>query len=540
MRFNSALISVYKKEGIEEFASFLSKHCTQLISTGGTAKKLQSVGLTPTTVENVTDFPEILAGRVKTLHPKIHAGILAKRKDVSHMNILKKNVIPQIDIVVVNLYPFSEIKKKAGEDEGKTLEGIDIGGPTLIRAAAKNFKDVMPVIDPSDYELVISFIKNNKVDIEFRRYLAKKAFDHTKFYEHQISEYFKTSTLVMQKVETEDCIFKDGPETEPFASKKTSLESQIPLVFTRSNNLRYGENPHQLAAAYHLDHAGGLLNAKLVQGESLSFNNLVDADTAVNCCKSLNEPAAVIVKHANPCGVAIAKNNVDAFSFARSTDPKSSFGGVLALNSELDKKLAGAIKKYFFEVVIAPSISLAAKEILKEKNNLRLLCSSKLFSKETLSAGILDIKKILGGYLIQLDEEQNSGLELKVVTKKEPTKKEFDDLMFAWKISKWVKSNAIVFCKDQKTLGIGAGQMSRIDSTNIAIMKAKEFSHSLTGSAVASDAFFPFRDGLDLISKTGASCVIQPGGSKNDKEVIAVANDNDISMIFTNLRQFRH
>ncbi len=525
MKIRNALISVYLKDGIEEFAKALLENNLKIISTGGTSSILEKNGIATTKVEELTNFPEILDGRVKTLHPKIHGGILAKRDNNNHVRTLQSHNITLIDIVVVNLYPFSEIKKKVNSDENKTLEGIDIGGPTLIRAAAKNYKNVLVVVDPNDYESVNNAIKENKIDLNFRRYLAFKAFEHTLNYESQINSHFQ-ELIDIHNID----------------SKKHKNPKIINLNLTKKNDLRYGENPHQTAASYIKtgNTSVGLLDSNQIQGKPLSFNNLVDSDTAVNCVKMLKNPASVIVKHANPCGVAEALTLEKAFVFSKSTDPISSFGGVVAFNSKIEDKLALLIIESFFEVVIAPSISESAIQIFKSKKRLRVLISQKIFSNDE-NDNELDIKKINGGYLIQTkDFIDSKTIFSNIVTQRKPSNNEIEDLIFAWNVSHWIKSNAIVFCKSKITLGIGAGQMSRVDAVKIATIKAKESSKSLKGSVVASDAFFPFQDSIDILASEGASCIIQPGGSIKDDEIIKAANEKNIAMIFTNQRHFRH
>jgi len=527
MKLKNALISVYAKDGIVDFAKVLSTNNLKIISTGGTALILEKNEIITTRVEELTNFPEILDGRVKTLHPKIHGGILAKRDNKKHVNTLESLNVTPIDIVVVNLYPFSEIKKNVNSDENQTLEGIDIGGPTLIRAAAKNYKNVLIVVDPNDYESVGKAIINNSIDINFRRYLAYKAFKHTLNYESQINLHFQE--LV------------DIHITEEKKHKNINLEI-INLNLTKKSDLRYGENPHQNAASYIKTGSSyeGLLNSNKVQGKPLSFNNLVDSDTAVNCVKMFKSPASVIVKHANPCGVAEATSIENAFIFSKETDPLAAFGGVVAFNSRIEDKLALLIIESFFEVIIAPSISNSALQIFKNKEKLRVLISKEIFSNHK-SDDELDIKSINGGYLVQnRDYIDKKNIFSNIVTQKKPTHTETEDLKFAWKVSHWIKSNAIVFCKNKRTLGIGAGQMSRVDAVKIAAIKAKETSQSLKGSVVASDAFFPFSDSVEILAREGARSIIQPGGSIRDQEVIEAANKKNISMIFTNQRHFRH
>jgi phosphoribosylaminoimidazolecarboxamide formyltransferase/IMP cyclohydrolase len=513
-----ALISVSDKTGVVDFARALAAAGYRILSTGGTAKLLAGHGIAATEVAEYTGFPEILDGRVKTLNPRIHAGLLARRPDPAHERALAEHGIDPIDILVVNLYPFEQTIANPACTFDDAIENIDIGGPAMLRAAAKNHASVTVVVDPADYEAVIAELRSGGVGTATRLALAKKVFAHTSNYDGAIANYL------------------------------TSLDARgaraaFPDVLTRQwvkvQQMRYGENPHQQAAFYR-DRAGaadGLLAGYLqLQGKELSYNNIADADAAWECVRSFGEPACVIVKHANPCGVAVGSGPADAYEKALKTDPTSAFGGIIAFNREVDSAAATAIARLFVEVVIAPAFGAEARAAFAAKQNVRLL---------TVTPGAaqndFDFKRVGGGLLVQTpDSHELQPRELKVVTRLAPTPQQLADLMFAWRVAKYVKSNTIVFAKDGMTLGVGAGQMSRVDSARIASIKAKEARLSLAGSAAASDAFFPFRDGLDVVVDAGAGCVIQPGGSVRDEEVIAAADERAVAMVFTGVRHFRH
>jgi phosphoribosylaminoimidazolecarboxamide formyltransferase/IMP cyclohydrolase len=519
-----ALLSVSDKTGVLEFARELSALGVNLLSTGGTAKLLADNGLKVTEVADYTGFPEMLDGRVKTLHPKVHGGILARRDFPEHVAKLEQHNIPTIDMVVVNLYPFQATVAKDDCTLADAIENIDIGGPTMLRSAAKNHKDVVVVCDPSDYATVIASIKAGEVSYDTRFMLAKKVFAHTAQYDGAITNYLTS--------------LNEDKEHKTRAAYPQTLN----LSFEKVQDMRYGENPHQ-SAAFYRDIAivdGALANYTQLQGKELSYNNIADADAAWECVKSLGglgQPAGcVIVKHANPCGVAIGVDAHDAYTRALQTDPTSAFGGIIAFNVEVDGKAATELAKLFVEVLIAPSFTKEAREIMSAKQNVRLL-------EIPLGAGQnpQDVKRVGGGLLVQSPDAKNVGLgELRVVTKKQPTQQQLQDLMFAWRVAKFVKSNAIVFCANGMTMGVGAGQMSRIDSARIASIKAQNAGLSLAGSAVASDAFFPFRDGLDVVVDAGATCVIHPGGSMRDQEVIDAADERGVVMLYTGTRHFRH
>ena len=520
MTIKQALISVSDKTGIVEFAQALNQCGVTILSTGGTAKELKSAGIDVIEVSSYTGFPEMLDGRVKTLHPKIHAGILAQRNLATHMETMERMSFPAIDLVVVNLYPFSETIAKVSSSLEEAIENIDIGGPTMVRAAAKNYKSVAVVTDPEDYNSVRNEIKLNNciVSEENRFHLACKAFSHTAAYDSVISNYLTG-------------ISSDGQHKK--------FPANLNLNFKIAQDLRYGENPHQEAALYRDDSsaaAGSLANYNQLQGKPLSYNNLADADAAIQCVRDFDEPSGVIIKHANPCGVAVADNPLMAYTSAFSTDPTSAFGGIIAFNRELDGVTAEAVIKQFVEVIVIPSITVEAKNILAQRKNVRVLILD-LMGKENA----LDFKRVGGGLLVQAPDNMNvDSSHLKIVTKAQPTQQEMNDLLFSWRVAKFVKSNAIVFCLNGQTLGIGAGQMSRVDSARIASIKAQNAELTLANSVVASDAFFPFRDGLDVVVQAGAKAIIQPGGSIRDEEVIAAADEHGVTMVFTNIRHFRH
>ena len=522
----TALLSVSDKTGIVEFARALHAAGVKLLSTGGTARLLAQSGLPVTEVAEVTGFPEMLDGRVKTLHPRIHGGLLARRDVPAHMAALEAHGIGRIDLLVVNLYPFAQAIAKADCTFDEAIENIDIGGPAMLRAAAKNWQDVAVVIDPADYARVLAELAGGGVQRPTKFMLAKKVFAHTAAYDGTITNYLTA--------------LQAGAEN---AGAAVPARAEYPAVFNQQlrkvQDLRYGENPHQSAAFYRDAQAtrGLLAGWTQLQGKELSYNNIADADAAWECVKTFaDSPACVIVKHANPCGVAVAASLGQAYAKALQTDPTSAFGGIIAFNAALDAATAAHVAKQFVEVVIAPEITPEARAVFAGKANVRLL--EVPLSRAT---NALDFKRVGGGVLLQSSDAKNvSAGELRVVTKKAPSASQFDDLLFAWKVAKFVKSNAIVFCADGMTLGVGAGQMSRIDSARIASIKAQNAGLSLAGSAVASDAFFPFRDGLDVVVDAGAACVIQPGGSMRDAEVIAAADERGIAMVFTGVRHFRH
>ncbi|WP_440055050.1 bifunctional phosphoribosylaminoimidazolecarboxamide formyltransferase/IMP cyclohydrolase [Pseudoalteromonas sp. T1lg65] len=519
-----ALLSVSDKTGIVEFASALAAQGVEILSTGGTCKLLAENGIKVTEVSDYTGHPEIMDGRVKTLHPKVHGGILGRRgQDES---VMTENNISAIDMVVVNLYPFAQTVAKADCSLEDAIENIDIGGPTMVRAAAKNHKDVTIVVNANDYARVIEEMKANEGSTTYKtRFdLAIAAYEHTAQYDGMIANYFG----------------KMVPDYTEEAAEETKFPRTINLQFTKKQDMRYGENSHQDAAFYvenNIEEAS-VATAKQLQGKALSYNNIADTDAALECVKEFDKPACVIVKHANPCGVAVDENILAAYERAFKTDPTSAFGGIIAFNRELDGDTAEAIvSRQFVEVIIAPSISEEAAQIVAAKKNVRLLECGQWSSKTT---GV-DIKRINGGILVQDRDQGMVGLEdLKVVSKRQPTEQELKDLLFSWKVAKFVKSNAIVYAKDGVTVGVGAGQMSRVYSAKIAGIKAADENLEVPGSVMASDAFFPFRDGIDAAAAAGITAVIQPGGSMRDEEVIAAADEAGMAMVFTGMRHFRH
>jgi phosphoribosylaminoimidazolecarboxamide formyltransferase/IMP cyclohydrolase len=494
----------------------------KLLSTGGTAKLLAEHGLAVTEVADYTGFPEMLDGRVKTMHPKVHGGILARRDLPQHMDALSQHDIPTIDMVVVNLYPFQQTVAKDNCLLEDAIENIDIGGPAMLRSSAKNHKDVVVICDPSDYQRVLAEMQTNAGEVSFdtRFDLAIKVFAHTAQYDGAITNYL--SAL--------------GPDRQH--SSRATYPATLNLQFVKLQDMRYGENPHQSAAFYRdvTTVEGALANYCQLQGKELSYNNIADADAAWECVKTLDAPACVIVKHANPCGVAVGADAHEAYSKALKTDPTSAFGGIIAFNCALDGKAAEAVAQQFVEVLIAPAFSDAARKVFESKQNVRLL---EIPIGQAVNT--FDLKRVGGGLLLQSADAKNlQASELTIVSKKQPTPAQLHDMMFAWRVAKFVKSNAIVFCGNGMTLGVGAGQMSRIDSARIASIKAQNAGLSLAGSVVASDAFFPFRDGLDVVVAAGANCVIQPGGSMRDQEVIDAADEQDVVMAYTGTRHFRH
>ena len=516
-KIKRALVSVSNKDGIIEFCTHLiQEHKVEIISTGGTLNTLLDAGLSAIDISKFNGFPEMMDGRVKTLHPKVHGGILARR-DIDQ-TVMQENDIKGIDLVVVNLYPFVETISKPDTTLEEAIENIDIGGPSMLRSAAKNNKYVTVVVDPNDYELVLNELKVNKgcISEKDRSDLAAKAFTHTAAYDTAISNYLSAA----QNNEFPDNIFS---------------KYQLKEI------LRYGENPHQKAAFY-VDpiesNNTGVSNSSQLQGKQLSYNNIADTDAAFECVKAFEEPACVIVKHANPCGIATAKNIIEAYEKAFSSDPTSAFGGIIALNRELDQEVADIIvNNQFVEVIIAPGVTDEALAITKTKENIRILDANEL----GLPAEGFKFLSVTDGMLVQ---ETDNGVvardDLKIVSKRVPSEAEIQNCLFAWKVCKFVKSNAIVYTRENQTIGIGAGQMSRIDSARIAASKATERGFKTEGCAMASDAFFPFRDGIDAAAEIGITSIIQPGGSMRDDEVIQAADEANIAMLFTGMRHFRH
>jgi phosphoribosylaminoimidazolecarboxamide formyltransferase/IMP cyclohydrolase len=529
----NALLSVSDKTGILELAQALHVHGIKLLSTGGTAKLLADNGLPVTEVATMTGFPEMLDGRVKTLHPRVHGGLLARRDLPAHMAALAEHQIDTIDVLVVNLYPFESTVAKAGCTLEDAIENIDIGGPAMVRSAAKNWKDVAVLTDASQYATVIAELKAGGVTQKTKFALSVAAFNRISQYDGAISDYLSSVQ------------FGEGVADDQ-APTLSQFPGQTNGRFVKLQDLRYGENSHQQAALYRdlYPAPGSLVTARQLQGKELSYNNIADADAAWECVKVFDTAACVIVKHANPCGVAIGADALEAYSKAFKTDPTSAFGGIIALNRELDEAGAREISKQFVEVLMAPSYTPQALAVFAAKANVRVLqidLPKGGVSDWDNGRNAVDMKRVGSGILLQTaDNHQLTLADLKVVTLKQPTPEELQDLLFAWKVAQYVKSNAIVFCKGGMTMGVGAGQMSRLDSARIASIKAGHAGLSLAGTVVASDAFFPFRDGLDVVVDAGATCVIQPGGSMRDDEVIAAANERGVAMVYSGVRHFRH
>ncbi|UOO76592.1 bifunctional phosphoribosylaminoimidazolecarboxamide formyltransferase/IMP cyclohydrolase [Neisseria sp. Dent CA1/247] len=519
-----ALISLSDKTGVIEFAQALNKLGVEILSTGGTAKMLADAGVPVIEVADYTGFPEMLDGRVKTLHPKIHGGILGRRDLDEHVAKMKEHDIGNIDLVCVNLYPFAATIAKPGCTLEEAIENIDIGGPTMVRSAAKNWKHVAIVTDNSDFQAVIEELQNQNGTLsdKTRFNLSRKAFSHTAQYDGMISNYL--TSVSDEKLSGE-------PEIGEFPA-------QFNQSWIKVQEMRYGENPHQHAAFYRdvYPAAGSLSAYNQLQGKELSYNNIADADAAWEAVKAFEQPACVIVKHANPCGVAVADSPLNAYKLAFATDTTSAFGGIIAFNREVDADTVEAVTGQFLEVLMAPKFTDKAKEIIAAKKNVRVL-------EVPLLAGSnrFELKRVGGGLLVQTpDIHRIKREDLKVVSKRQPTEQEWQDLMFVWNVAKFVKSNAIVFGKGGQTYGIGAGQMSRVDSTRIAARKAQDGGFDLNGACAASDAFFPFRDGVDVIAEQGIKAIIHPGGSMRDEEVFAAADEHGIAMVLTGVRHFRH
>jgi phosphoribosylaminoimidazolecarboxamide formyltransferase/IMP cyclohydrolase len=526
-----ALISVSDKTGIVDLAKELHALGVGLVSTGGTAKLLADQGLPVTEVAEVTGFPEMLDGRVKTLHPKVHGGLLARRDTPEHMAALKAHHIDTIDLLIVNLYPFEATVAKPGCTLADAIENIDIGGPAMVRSAAKNWKDVGVVTDAGQYADVIAELKaDGQLSDKLRFALSVAAFNRISQYDGAISNYLSSVNFEAEKL------------SETYVPERAQFSGQFNEQYVKVQDLRYGENSHQQAAWYRdlAPVAGSLATGVQLQGKELSYNNIADADAAWECVKSFSDSACVIVKHANPCGVAVGATALEAYSKAFQTDPTSAFGGIIAFNRPLDKAAAEAVSKQFVEVLMAPDFSAEALEVFKSKVNVRLMKIA-LPANYGQVRNALETKRVGSGLLLQSADNHELALtDLKIVTVKQPTPEELHDLLFAWKVAKFVKSNAIVFCKNGMTMGVGAGQMSRLDSARIASIKAEAAKLSLQHTVVASDAFFPFRDGLDVVVEAGATCVVQPGGSMRDQEVIDAANERGVAMVFTGVRHFRH
>ena len=520
-KVSRALISVSDKTGIVEFARELSAQGVELLSTGGTHRLLNDNGIAVREVSDYTGFPEMMDGRVKTLHPKVHGGILGRRGIDD--DVMEEHSILGIDMVVVNLYPFAATVADPNCDLPTAIENIDIGGPTMVRSAAKNHKDVAILVNANDYSAVLDEMQNQdgQLGYETRYDLMVKAFEHTAAYDGMIANHFGARNT---------------------SNEQRNFPNTFNAQYIKAQEMRYGENPHQNAAFYVEENPAGasIATAKQLQGKELSYNNIADTDSALECVKQFDQPTCVIVKHANPCGVAVATDIKTAYDLAFATDPESAFGGIIAFNRELDADTAAAIcERQFVEVIIAPSISEAARQAVSAKKNVRLLeCGE--WDASTQAQGF-DYKRVNGGLLIQdRDKGMVTADDLKVVTKRKPTEAELGDMLFAWKVAKMVKSNAIIYTKNNQTIGVGAGQMSRINSARIAAIKAEHAGLEIQGAVMSSDAFFPFRDGIDNAASVGISCVIQPGGSIRDDEVIAAADEHGMTMVFTGMRHFRH
>ena len=514
---NKVLISVSDKTDVVKMAKGLAALGSEILSTGGTAQSLREAGLSITDVSKYTGSPEILNGRVKTLHPKIHGGLLGRRSLEPHVEQMKEQGIDPIDVVVVNLYPFEATISKPGCTFDEAIENIDIGGPSMLRSAAKNHEDVLVVVDPTDYDRVLEALQAGTVSLDLRRELARKVFQHTARYDSLISSYLEKSAG---------------------SSSDMKFPTILTVQFEKVEHLRYGENPHQQGAFYREIGVKepSISQAKQLHGKAMSYNNFLDANSALELVKEFDDTAVVIIKHNNPCGVALGATAVEAYVRGRETDPISAFGGVIACNREVDLAMAKEVTSTFVEVLIAPAFSPEALTELQRKKDVRLL---EIGSLEVTQREGMDMKKLVGGLLVQdrdLGALRDIG-DIRVVTKREPTGEEFESCDFAWKVCKHVKSNAIVFATKNQTVGIGAGQMSRVDSVKLAEMKAIL---PVKGTVMASDAFFPFRDGLDAAAKAGVTAVIQPGGSIRDEEVIKAADEQQLAMILTGMRHFRH
>ena len=519
-KISRALISVSDKTGIVEFAQALNQQGVEILSTGGTFRLLKENDIQVVEVSEYTGFPEMMDGRVKTLHPKVHGGILGRRG--TDEKVMEEHGIQAIDMVVVNLYPFAATVADPNCDLPTAIENIDIGGPTMVRSAAKNHRDVAIVVNAGDYPMIAEEMQSNQgqLDYETRYDLMVKAFEHTAAYDGMIANHF------------------GGRDTQ---NQTRDFSNTYNVQYLKTQDMRYGENPHQKAAFYTEANPSdaSVSTATQVQGKALSFNNIADTDSALETVKQFDEPACVIVKHANPCGVAIGVDIATAYELAFITDPESAFGGIIAFNRELDAKTAAAIcEKQFVEVIIAPSIAEEAKVVVSAKKNVRLLECGNWSNQKPQN---FDYKRVNGGLLIQ---DRDNGMitkeDLKIVSDRAPSEQEMKDMLFAWKVAKMVKSNAIIYAKDNQTVGVGAGQMSRINSARIAAIKAEHAGLEVKGAVMASDAFFPFRDGIDNAGQAGISCIIQPGGSMRDDEVIAAANEHGMAMVFTGMRHFRH
>ena len=542
-KITRALISLSDKTGAVEFARSLSEFGVQIISTGGTAKTLRESGIEVTEVSDITGFPEMMDGRVKTLHPKIHGAFLALRDNPEHVASMNEHGIEPIDLVVINLYPFEETIAKEDVTLEEAVENIDIGGPAMIRSASKNWRDVAVVTDPQLYDGIVDELKNNDgaLSLRTRQRLAALAYTRTASYDLAISS-FLANQLTSEDIEflepmnpLKNLIFIESEEIEETGETENGLPDYESIELAKITDLRYGENPHQKAALYETGESGGIANAEQLHGKEMSFNNYVDAEAAWNLVRDIDERAVTIIKHTNPSGVGIGSTNEEAYRRALSTDPVSAFGGIVAFNMSVDAVVAASVNEVFTEVVLAPEFDADALEIFKTKKNLRVL------RVEQGEDSGLEYKQISGGMLVQeKDLYKVSESDFKIVSQKQPSENEVRAMLLAWRVCKHVKSNAIVLANEYQTIGVGSGQMNRVDSVRIAAMRAERFGLPVTGSALASDAFFPFRDNVDEAAKMGVSAIIQPGGSIKDEESIAAADEHGIAMVFTGFRHFKH
>ncbi|MBA2736521.1 MAG: bifunctional phosphoribosylaminoimidazolecarboxamide formyltransferase/IMP cyclohydrolase [Pyrinomonadaceae bacterium] len=547
-KIKRALVSVSNKTGIIEFAKSLTEFGIEIISTGGTAKVLRAGEIKVTEVSEITDFPEMMDGRVKTLHPKIHGALLALRDNEEHRNAMRTHNIEPIDLVVVNLYPFEQTVAQADVSLDEAVENIDIGGPAMIRSASKNWRDVAVVTDARLYEIILNELKetDGSLSLETRQRLATLAYTRTASYDLAISSYLarQLSDDDLEILEPlnplGNLIFiesEDYDETDSVSNIETKEFAEFASIeLAKVTDLRYGENPHQKAALYETFERGGIAKAEQLHGKEMSFNNYVDAEAAWNLVRDFDDLAAAIIKHTNPSGVGVGANNEEAYRRALATDPVSAFGGIVAFNRSVDGKVAESVNEVFTEVIVAPGYDAEALGIFKTKKNLRVL---RIAKSENETA--LEYKQISGGFLVQTKDVHKVGnSDLKIVTRRQPTEEEIRAMLLAWKVCKHVKSNAIVFADENRTLGVGAGQMNRVDSVRIAAMRAERFDLPLAGCAVASDAFFPFRDNVDEAARFGVSAIIQPGGSMRDEESIQAADEHGLTMAFTGFRHFKH
>ena len=546
-KIKRALLSVSDKTGLAEFATTLSNLGVELISTGGTAKFLRENGLEVIDVSTVTGFPEMMDGRVKTLHPKIHGAFLALRDNTEHVASMNEHGIEPIDLVVINLYPFEQTIAKEGVSLEEAVENIDIGGPAMIRSASKNWRDVAVVTDPTNYSEITDELtaNNGSLSLETRQRLATLAYTRTANYDLAISRYLSAQTSLGPTVADGDLSVSSAVASglTPKNPSETEFPAGVLIELAKVRDLRYGENPHQKAALYKTGERGGIANAEQLHGKEMSFNNYVDAEAAWNLVQDFDELAVAIIKHTNPSGVGVGATNEEAYRRALSTDPVSAFGGIVALNKKVDAAVAVSVNEVFTEVVIAPEFDADALEVLRTKKNLRVLSvpSAAAAGLTSESDAALEYKQISAGMLVQeKDIYKITRNDLKIVSEKQPSEEEIKAMLLAWRVCKHVKSNAIVIANQDQTIGVGSGQMNRVDSVRIAAMRAERFNLPVKGSVLASDAFFPFRDNVDEAAKLGASAIIQPGGSMRDEESIQAANEHGVSMVFTGFRHFKH